>query len=256
MLDNAPLRLILTDKFLCRLVAPTRALYDALVRRSLGHLNPFPFAIQTGNTFGWVCYGYCVRDPFVIAANVPGLMISLWLNIGATKIQYMNVLYALTAPTSHPEKERENAMILREFILTPQERILFNLLIGWTFVLVISGFFSPVGDPVMVVGIACNLNMILYYAAPLEKMQQVIRTGDASSIHVPTMILYLFNTSFWVFYSSLHNHIVLLIPSAIGAVLAVIQGFLLIKYRPYRAKREELEPLNNGQDRDRDIESQ
>lgn len=194
-------------------------------------------------------YGYCVRDPFIIFANVPGLMCALWMNFGATKIQYMNVIFALTAPIVSPEgetleeKDSHKAMILREFLMTPQERILFTLLFIWTLVLVVAGFFTPVGNPGTIVGIAVNINYIAYYAAPLEKMKQVIQTGDASPIHVPTMILSFSNAVFWVVYGYMHNDLVLLLPSAIGAVLAMCQGFLLFRYRPYRAKQEELEPL-------------
>lgn len=226
-----------------------KSLYDALVRRNLGYLNPFPFAIQAGVNFGWVVYGYCVRDPFIIASNVPGLMCALWLNFGATKLQYMNVIFALTAPPPTGDEERaekEKRRIQEEMIMVPQERILFGLLIAWTCVLVVAGFLQPIGNPATVVGIAVNLNFVLYYGAPLEKMKQVIQTGDASPIHIPTMILSLANAAFWMLYGGLHDDLAMILPSAIGAILALMQGALLLKYRPYRAKDEELQPLKGG----------
>jgi solute carrier family 50 (sugar transporter) len=43
---------------------------------------------MSGNCLGWVVYGYYTADPFVVAANLPGLLLSLWLNMGAAKLQY------------------------------------------------------------------------------------------------------------------------------------------------------------------------
>jgi solute carrier family 50 protein (sugar transporter) len=43
---------------------------------------------MTGNCLGWVIYAYYTADPFVLAANIPGLILSIWLNSGAAKLQY------------------------------------------------------------------------------------------------------------------------------------------------------------------------
>jgi Sugar efflux transporter for intercellular exchange len=61
--------------------APIRDMRIALARGSLGDLSPFPFAMMSGNTFGWLVYAYLVWDPFLIAANLPGFVLSLWLNM-------------------------------------------------------------------------------------------------------------------------------------------------------------------------------
>jgi solute carrier family 50 protein (sugar transporter) len=68
--------------------APVQDLRRALQQESLGALNPFPWAMMTGNCLGWIVYGFYTRDAFVFAANVPGLILSLWLNMGAAKLQY------------------------------------------------------------------------------------------------------------------------------------------------------------------------
>ena len=61
------------------------------MRGSLGVLNPFPWSFQAGNCLGWIVYGYYTRDPFVVAANLPGFLVSLWLNMGAAKLQYLEL---------------------------------------------------------------------------------------------------------------------------------------------------------------------
>lgn len=37
---------------------------------------------------GWIAYSYLTKDLFVLFANVPGLLVSMWLNFGAIKLQY------------------------------------------------------------------------------------------------------------------------------------------------------------------------
>ena len=74
-------------------IAPIVDLRKALLRGYLGDLNPFPWAIMTGNCLGWVVYGYYLdpMDPFIVAANIPGLVFSIWLNSGAAKLQYQEM---------------------------------------------------------------------------------------------------------------------------------------------------------------------
>jgi len=70
------------------------ALHDlrrALWVGDLGVLDPFPFIFAAGCTLGWIIYGYFQWDPFLVAANLPGFFVSLWLNYGAAKLQYYRV---------------------------------------------------------------------------------------------------------------------------------------------------------------------
>ena len=68
--------------------APVTSLRRRLSKGSLGDLNPTPWAVMTGNCAGWIAYSYLTHDVFVLLANVPGLLVSMWLNFGAIKLQY------------------------------------------------------------------------------------------------------------------------------------------------------------------------
>ena len=68
--------------------APIADLRTCLLRKSLGDLNPRPWAVMTGNCLGWCAYAYYIHDPFILASNIPGLILSMWLNAGAAKLQY------------------------------------------------------------------------------------------------------------------------------------------------------------------------
>mmetsp|Transcript_15953 Transcript_15953/g.19476 ORF Transcript_15953/g.19476 Transcript_15953/m.19476 type:complete len:336 (-) Transcript_15953:1188-2195(-) len=69
--------------------APITSLREALARGSLGSLNPTPWAFMTGNCLGWVAYSFITHNIFVLVSNLPGLILSVWLNMGAAKLQYM-----------------------------------------------------------------------------------------------------------------------------------------------------------------------
>ena len=68
--------------------APLRSVRDAVARGTLGALNPTPWAVMTGNCIGWVTYSYLIDNLFVFFANAPGLVVSVWLNMAAAKLQY------------------------------------------------------------------------------------------------------------------------------------------------------------------------
>jgi len=74
--------------------APISDLRKALLRGSFAELNPFPWTVMTGNCLGWCIYAYYKHDPFVLASNLPGLVLSIWLNCGAAKLQYLERLQA------------------------------------------------------------------------------------------------------------------------------------------------------------------
>ena len=58
------------------------------MRGTLGHLNPTPWAVMTGNCIGWLTYSYLINNLFLFFANAPGLILSVWLNMAAAKLQY------------------------------------------------------------------------------------------------------------------------------------------------------------------------
>jgi solute carrier family 50 (sugar transporter) len=68
--------------------APYRDLKKAIDRGELGDLNPTPWAFMLGNCFGWVTYSMLIQNLWIFFANCPGFILSIWLNLGATKLMY------------------------------------------------------------------------------------------------------------------------------------------------------------------------
>jgi len=225
--------------------APVRDLRQALIDGSLGALNPFPWSFCAGNTLGWVVYGYYTRDPFVVAANLPGFVLSIWLCSGASKLQYLELTKRRLRQhereqwdASSPIDEAPDGIMLNDaartqmeddMVMVPQERVLLRVLSAWAVVIVFAGWFSRY-DPATIVGIVVNINLIVFYGAPLQTIQKVIETNNSESIHIPTMALNWTNTSFWIGYGVARQDVVIILPNVIGLSLGLMQGFLKFRY--------------------------
>ena len=48
-----------------------------------------------GNTIGWLAYSFVTDNLFVFFANAPGLLISIFLNVGAMKLQYYEMVSSI-----------------------------------------------------------------------------------------------------------------------------------------------------------------
>lgn len=99
----------------CMFSAPYKDFQAAVQGRgALGDLNPTPWAFMLGNCCGWVVYSILVQNLWIFFGNAPGFCLSIWLNMGAAKLQYHTarveqILHALTNGQSHQHKEDEEA---------------------------------------------------------------------------------------------------------------------------------------------------
>jgi len=240
--------------------APINDLRKALLRNSLGSLNPFPWVVMTGNCAGWLIYGFFTRDPFIIASNLPGFLLSFWLNMGAAKLQYLELCEEKLEGTSYFDEEsseeetevegdEENPVAVSKandygMAMLPQERSFISVLIFWSIILIWTTWLYPKDmDPKIAVGILVNCNLVLFYGAPLNTMRTVIQKGNSESIHRGTMMMNLINTIFWIIYGFARKDPVIVFPNAIGLVLGVVQGILCLVYPRRRIGSVDPAPL-------------
>lgn len=247
--------------------APIKSLKSSIKTGSLGTLNPAPWAFMTGNCIGWLAYSYITLDLFVFAANAPGLMISIWLNVGAMKLQYYEeiVKYSSIQTTEvqageDTEGEDQNNETQSadgdENInedddacpchkpppsLTPHELKVLQIICIWVGILSTTSLIPTISkdDMKFVVGVAVNINLIFFYAAPLSTIMTVLRTKSSASIHFWTMLMNTVNAFFWCVYSLAIQDYYILIPNGLGFVFGIFQMML---YNCY--------PHNNDIDRD------
>jgi len=219
-------------------MAPVQDLRAALVDGKLGSLNPVPWAVMTGNCLGWTAYAWYTRDPFILASNIPGIIVSVWLNLGAAKLQYHGI-----RETQALEENAGNGS--RRFVLGPQEDLLLRILLLWISILVSVGWLGMTnGHQIETIGILVNINLLFFYGAPLQTIKTVVSEKNSASIHRPLMRMNWLNTSLWVFYGLVaKNDPVIYGPNAVGLIFGLIQGVLCCIY-PARVEPDvDTEPL-------------
>jgi hypothetical protein len=137
-----------------KLAAPVYDLREALKKGRLGSLNPVPWAIMTGNCLGWSAYAYYTKDPFVLASNIPGLVLSFWLNSGAAKLQYYELMNDIKEDETNPSTPGNEAIVT-----APQEKLMLRMLVVWCVILVWAGWMQNYYSPAHIIGLCVNVNL-------------------------------------------------------------------------------------------------
>jgi solute carrier family 50 (sugar transporter) len=124
----------------------------------------------------------------------------------------------------------------------PQERLVMGMVLFWTCIIAIIALFGSgptfsAQTRQLLVGIAVNLNLVFFYAAPLSSIWQVVSTRSCRSIHVPTMMTNTLNGAFWCAYGVAVLDPFIAVPNALGSLLGVVQIILCIIFprRPIAA---------------------
>ena len=211
--------------------APIKSLLAAIKSGSLGSLNCTPWAFMTGNTIGWLAYSFITLDLFVFFANAPGLLISIWLNTGAMKLQYYEELVKRSAAADNSSRDGDDDAISVQTTkidccqqLTPHEMKVLQIVLVWVIILSTTSLI-PVSNEEMkfIVGVAVNINLIFFYAAPLSTIAAVISTKNSASIHFCTMAMNTANAFFWCVYSLAIQDYYILIPNGLGFLFGLVQ---------------------------------
>jgi len=225
--------------------APIKSLNISLNNGSLGNLNPTPWVFMTGNTIGWLAYSFITLDLFVFFANAPGLIISIWLNAGAAKLQYHVSAQESSSQSVDGEAGENveeqsnvcessglgNASQKPPPSITSHEWKTFLILLLWVVILSVASLIPMSKDNMkFVVGVTVNLNLIFFYAAPLSTILTVVQTKSSSTIHCPTMVMNTVNSFFWCVYSLAIRDYYILIPNGLGFLFGLLQMVAYLIY--------------------------
>lgn len=239
-------------------LSPIADLSRAIRRGDVGHLPTLPWALGLTNCWGWSLYGYLTQNIFVMLSNVPGLILSIYLNFGAIKLQYYTLWKEHTSSKDSASKastktdyeslsqkddgtennsvssllsSKSTDTFLTTSGLTDQERVLYPLLLFWIIYSVIVGFFAPKTETTTaIVGWTCNANLVFFYGVPIQILRKVVRSGDASAIHRPTLAMTATNATFWMIYGIEIQNPVIAAPNALGAILGLTQVVAVLVY--------------------------
>ena len=82
-------------------LAPVQDCYRALIAgKGLGDLNPMPWAFMLGNCIAWVTYSVLIQNYFVFFGNAPAILLAIWLNLQASKMQVQKLVCCMVAAFS------------------------------------------------------------------------------------------------------------------------------------------------------------
>jgi len=220
--------------------APLRDLNQGLQKGTLSTLNPVPWAVAVGNGFGWLLYGFILKDFYVLAANLPGLFVNLFLCYGAAKLQYYQRQKSFLAFDTARIRSQDDQSTLSTassvkqmdlmLSMTPIERVFFGVASAWAILGAYCGWLTTEQHAKSIIGVTVNCNLVFFYAAPLNTIWNVIKSRNSVSIHRPTMFMNTANASFWVIYGMAIQDRIILFPNAVGALLGVLQIIICVLY--------------------------
>jgi solute carrier family 50 protein (sugar transporter) len=262
--------------------APFRDVKKAVELGHLGDLNPTPWAFMLGSCCGWVAYSILVQNLWIFFASAPGLVLSVWLNMGAAKLQYegfrsmeMRKSFStylekssrqLSVPTGHSREAKETQQeegtgplqkvtdfgkVVWEVTAqlkqapAPHENITIVMVLIWLALISLISFadFSQ-STKELIIGSVANLNLVFFYGAPLSTILTVLRTRNSESIHIMTMATNTVNGAFWTAYGLAVLDPFIYAPNGLGAALGVVQIFLVVTFP--RIPLEEVDKLAAG----------
>lgn len=154
------------------------------------------------DTFGWTIYSLLTKNPYIAAANAPGLLLAGWYVLTTVRIADKATARRLEMTSILMAAVHVAAGLACAFLLPTQAAM------------------------VSLYGLVCNAILLCYYGAPLSSIGKVIKARDSESIYFPTVLINGLNACFWSAYAVAIRDKYVLIPNAIGASLALIQGIL------------------------------
>jgi len=242
--------------------APLKTLWEQNKVGTLGFLNPTPWVFMFGNCFAWVTYAMVIDKGIdyrvtMLLANGPGLVLSVYLNICACKLQYQDYMsgkmkeefvkflyeqmesgsmhvggsihtsLVKTQQFSHLIPLVGNLSVKDAIAPANHEKKVVIMSLFWLVVITCLVFIpmSP-ENRTYIVGIIGNFLLIFFYAAPLSTIMTVLKTRSSATIHVSTMVLNTVNSSFWFVYTLFQNDPWQYVPNGIGSTLGFLQIFL------------------------------
>jgi solute carrier family 50 protein (sugar transporter) len=104
-------------------LAPWKDIQQATARGRLDDLNPLPWAFMLGNCIGWVTYSILIQNIFVLVANAPGLLLSVYYNMQALKLQFHEDRSTDLRKSIVSALEVEQQLQSQAFLLPPVEPV-------------------------------------------------------------------------------------------------------------------------------------
>jgi solute carrier family 50 protein (sugar transporter) len=157
--------------------APLMAILERAKVGTMGSLNPLPAAMTVLASIAWLQYGFSVANPFVVAANLPGLVAA-----------FTGFVIVLPLMKDSNSLKPVQAAIVGGAASTA---------VLWTYLV-----FSRIGASVRstILGYYATCFFLVLAASPLSAMKNIISKRDSAAIYAPATLAQILNCGLWTFY--------------------------------------------------------
>lgn len=191
--------------------SPIPALRECVKKGELGSLNPLPSAIMVIGTTAWCMYAMAVKNPWILASNVPGALVA-----------YYQMVTMLPLMKKGPQLTQFQNVILGGAAVT---------LVLWSYLIFTGAAVAQAA------GIFATIICVILFASPLSTIATVIKTGNSASILAPLTLSQVANCALWTAYGVFAAHDVFVWgPNGTGLVLGLAQLALKVLFP---SKKEE-----------------
>ena len=187
-------------------------------RGDLGGVNVYPWAFYLANCFSFEIFATMIADPFVVTAQIGGLLVNLW------------GVYTLFNLLAEAERKDPSYTQARKVI----EGYFGFLVVFWIIVAVTVVFVGDTkgyADLLQVVNAICTVTAVLIFVGPMMKLQHVFESGDTTSLYWPMLWSNVACSICWTIYAIVHNIPALYVGQGLGVVLSIASIAIKIKYQ-------------------------
>ncbi|KAI9188164.1 hypothetical protein H9P43_002555 [Blastocladiella emersonii ATCC 22665] len=178
--------------------SPVFAVRKIRVSKDMGSNNPVPYPFIFLNALIWIEYGLLIRDIFVVAPNIVGLLFGGW---------FVRSVYGLTTPG------QQRLMDLIVIVGTAAIFLTSTVAFLWL---------TPAAGR-LALGILSVIILGLFYTSPLTVLYQVIANRDSTPFSAPLACACLVNGGLWTVYGFVLGDGFIYGPNILGAAFAVVQ---------------------------------
>jgi len=183
---------------------------------------------------------------------VPGLVLSIWLNMCASKLQYHEFVMSrmgkktddvinnghgngsTDADDTPPINVADDGGSSDGQVAAPpapHERLVVCIVVFWVLIFSSASLLpiSP-GTARQIIGYCVIANLMFFYGAPLSTIAEVVRERNSVSVHRRTMTANTLNGAFWCAYGLGVGDPIIYGPNGAGAMLGVVQMVLIVVF--------------------------
>ena len=189
-------------------LSPMTEIIEKRKKKENGHGNYFPFLLMFSQCIAWICYSIVISAPLIGWINMVGMAVALFYVLSALR----NV---------KNEKEQLYADL----------QLVVALLVPACVFIIVEYWVADADMQIQIMGICATVLNIIFYSSPMSTIISIIRERDASSISIPLAITVFFNSACWGLYGIGINSLYLLIASAVGFGMAIVQLIVVVYFQ-------------------------